>query len=652
MKNNKINTSVLILLWVYLFSWPAARADVKSIDIYYPSVTGNYSFLRLPPRNTDLPSSCFIGMMYVRSTGEIQYCRDNGAGAGVWGPLSFVWSQDKDDIYLTDTTVNPNLKVGIGTKTPEFALTLYNDPGILSSGIFGNGIVLPDNLTQPSRFIWYPRKAAFRAGFVNGTQWNESNIGDYSVAMGRNTLANSPYSTVGGGDNNQATANSSVVVGGQNNNATANYSAVGGGQNNNASGQYAMVYGGSNNQAIADYATIIGGNNNQARSSHAVIIGGENNIVRTQYSVITGGQNNSINHPDPGDVDGYSVIGGGSGNAIFNYKSVISGGAGNTVSGLTARIGGGQNNRADGDYSSLSGGRDNSTSGNFSVIGGGLQNTASGSYAIVGGGDNNTASGNYAVILGGSNNIAAGDYSWAEGRNVQLSAAADRTFAWGYSDDNSRPISITVPDAFIIAPGRYSSTNWNPRIGIQDPTPAAVLEINSLGVYFQHYLHISNSGSGDILAIRNRESALNPNNQIYLGIQKTVPTNPSHSMQVGSVPGDPHLTGGGVWMPVSSRKYKENIEPLTSEEAERTLDQLIPVSFNYKVIPEQRTAGFIAEEVPALLAMKDRKSLTDMDFAAILTKTVQDQEQQIKEQQLKIKTLKQRIQNLKALLSN
>ena len=40
-----------------------------------------------------------------------------------------------------------------------------------------------------TRMIWYPGKAAFRAWNVGGTEWNDTNIGNYSVALGKSTVA-------------------------------------------------------------------------------------------------------------------------------------------------------------------------------------------------------------------------------------------------------------------------------------------------------------------------------------------------------------------------------------------------------------------------------------------------------------------------------
>src|SRR5690606_14483052 len=40
-----------------------------------------------------------------------------------------------------------------------------------------------------TRLMWYPDRAAFRAGHGDGTEWDDANIGDSSVAFGMNTQA-------------------------------------------------------------------------------------------------------------------------------------------------------------------------------------------------------------------------------------------------------------------------------------------------------------------------------------------------------------------------------------------------------------------------------------------------------------------------------
>ena len=67
-----------------------------------------------------------------------------------------------------------------------------------------------------------------------------------------------------------------------------------------------------------------------------------------------------------------------------------------------------------------------------------------------------------------------------------------------------------------------------------------------------------------------------------------------------------HVTAGGVWTNASSRDLKENIEGLSAEEALQTLAALEPVQFNYRNDREEGHIGFIAEDVPDLVAMQDR----------------------------------------------
>jgi len=101
-----------------------------------------------------------------------------------------------------------------------------------------------------------------------------------------------------------------------------------------------------------------------------------------------------------------------------------------------------------------------------------------------------------------------------------------------------------------------------------------------------------------------------------------------------------HCTSGGVWENASSREYKQNIDSISTTEALQTLEGLNPVKFQYKSdMDKEICLGFIAEDVPDLVATKDRKGLSPMDFAALLTKVVQEQQKTITE-------LKKRIEKL------
>jgi hypothetical protein len=108
------------------------------------------------------------------------------------------------------------------------------------------------------------------------------------------------------------------------------------------------------------------------------------------------------------------------------------------------------------------------------------------------------------------------------------------------------------------------------------------------------------------------------------------------------------LTSGGVWQNASSRALKENIRELTAEEARAALRGLTPVRYNYIADAAERHVGFIAEDVPELVAAKDRKSLSPMDIAAVLTRALQEQQRIIEQQQEAIRTLGERYLALEA----
>jgi len=55
------------------------------------------------------------------------------------------------------------------------------------------------------------------------------------------------------------------------------------------------------------------------------------------------------------------------------------------------------------------------------------------------------------------------------------------------------------------------------------------------------------------------------------------------------------------------------------------------VRYNYKTDADEGYVGFIAEDVPALVATQDRKGLSPMDVVAVLTKIVQEQNERIAE---------------------
>lgn len=77
-----------------------------------------------------------------------------------------------------------------------------------------------------TRMMWYPGKGAFRAGGINGTQWDDANIGTYSTALGENVRAS--------GDNSLAAGNRATA---------ANVGTIALGEDVTATGANSVVFG-------------------------------------------------------------------------------------------------------------------------------------------------------------------------------------------------------------------------------------------------------------------------------------------------------------------------------------------------------------------------------------------------------------------------
>ena len=100
----------------------------------------------------------------------------------------------------------------------------------------------------------------------------------------------------------------------------------------------------------------------------------------------------------------------------------------------------------------------------------------------------------------------------------------------------------------------------------------------------------------------------------------------------------------------SSRTLKEDIRDLGMDEAKEAFDALKPVHFKYKTDSEQQL-GFIAEDVPDLVATNSRKSLVPMDFVAVLTKVVQQHDSRVQELEKKLSARDEAIEALTARLN-
>lgn len=161
------------------------------------------------------------------------------------------------------------------------------------------------------------------------------------------------------------------------------------------------------------------------------------------------------------------------------------------------------------------------------------------------------------------------------------------------------------------------------------PAQAWDLGSNETGVFFRDVTN------GSLLPFRVNTGAptdsfvVGNNGNIGVGIAN--PTAKMHVMGNAIISGNLELG--------SSRYIKNQIKDLGLEQALAAFKALEPVMFKYNHSPNEQSIGFIAEDVPDLVASQSRKSLKPMDIVAVLTKVVQEQQKTIDELSGKIDIL-------------
>lgn len=411
------------------------------------------------------------------------------------------WTTSGSDIYYSSGNV------GVGTSSPSAGLHVSNTDGALFDGTYGTGSATASG--AGTRMMWYPGKAAFRAGYVSDTQWDDASIGNYSVAMGINNTASNEGATsfgqsnsasgenataigfgnnvsgngsIGLGYNNTASGNSSIAMGdgsdatgylataigneatasGQASTAFANGTASGGysfaqGYQNQASGNYAVAVG-AENTASGDTATVFGGAN-IASGSYSTAAGihstaqAYDSFVVGRYNTVTGDTATWT------DTDPLFVIGNGSSSMSNNALTVYKNGNAQLDGTFTATNFAGENSTASGGWAVALGDRTEATGTYATALGSG--SIASGTTATALGGSTE-ASGASSTAMG-SNTVASGSRSTAIGSSTTASAnystamGDDTTASGNFSTSIGR--YTTAESSYSLVMGRYNETS-------------------------------------------------------------------------------------------------------------------------------------------------------------------------------------------------
>ncbi|WCO02003.1 hypothetical protein [Psychroserpens ponticola] len=252
------------------------------------------------------------------------------------------------------------------------AVEIGGEDGFQITGTYGSGDLISLS-GGGTRLFFNPRKSAFRAGTTSNTEWDNTNIGNYSTAFGDSNIASGEGSTATGFSN---TASGVLAFATGEETTASGASAVTFGVNTTASGNYSMASG-YLTEATSDYATAFG-NRTEASGNQAVAFGfltdasGSNSVAFGDSTTASG---------DRSVAFGNNNTASGGSSAAFGVSNISSG---------TASFSVGSNNSSSSNYSITFGVENNAT--NTNTFAHGYRSTASGSAAVAMGLQNNAPS--------------------------------------------------------------------------------------------------------------------------------------------------------------------------------------------------------------------------------------------------------------------
>ena len=193
-------------------------------------------------------------------------------------------------------------KAGIGTNAPQGDLEVVGIDGVAFKGILGPGAIPAEG--PGSRMMWFPGRAAFRAGYVDGAQWDDGSVGMYSFAAGDDTIALGAGAVAMGGFST-ASSNWAIALG---------HTVTASGQYSFAAGIQATASGGA---AVSIGTVTLASGDSSTATGEGTIAQARASFAAGAYNVAAGSMSARV------DTDPVFVVGNGTTLARSNALTLL-----------------------------------------------------------------------------------------------------------------------------------------------------------------------------------------------------------------------------------------------------------------------------------------------------------------------------------------
>ncbi|WP_445453715.1 tail fiber domain-containing protein [Flavobacterium sp. 25HG05S-40] len=253
---------------------PNAQLDIRSSNQAAPTNADGILIPKIDVFPATNPTTAQQGMLVYLTTATTFSGNPKPSGFYYWNetPADWIAVTGTDGGTLDQAYDFGGAGAGKTITADAGAVLINGTDGLVSTGTSGSGALAPSG--AGTRMVWNPRKAAFRAGTVSGTHWDDINIGLGSVAMGNGCVASGVASLAVG---------NAVIASG--------FSSTAFGTASTASGQAATVFGRSN-FAVSSESTAFGFSNRTTSYGEAVFgIGGTTYTPSTNGALLFGAAN-------------------------------------------------------------------------------------------------------------------------------------------------------------------------------------------------------------------------------------------------------------------------------------------------------------------------------------------------------------------------